>query len=244
MQSVCGLTLNADTTNATGLAADDRRVTLGPGVTVRMPRMAVGTFGIRHTPSLAAYGGGSTVCIISDVAHWYTGIETHAGTVNAIMNHKNRPNLEYAAGRAKDGSTSGSFSQWSRAFFQRLVNESTSWQQEYTKKTDAPHTKLWVFLRLAGEDHLYLCFGRYHANKLLRPDLLQMVPVEMPFAGTLAMDHLATVSERFRQALASDAEPSSTAHDDDDDSDDEESQPLVNRLHQLRQNRRVRQRRA
>lgn len=199
MQATLALALQ--TSPATGEALAGNRCVLGPGVAVRLPRLAVGTFGIRHTPCNASFGGGSTVLILSDVAQWYTGIDSHAGTVSAILAGKARPPLLYSAARDKDGGApSSQYAKWSRKLFRELVADASNWQQHYTSRGDAMHTKIWCFLRQSSVDHGYLCLGRYRAHSF-ENDTLTLEPVELAArAAPPALDLLADAAVRLQAA--------------------------------------------
>jgi hypothetical protein len=229
MQSTLALSL--ESAPATGQALTGGRCVLGPGVAVCLPRLAVGTFGIRHTPNSAAYGGGSTVLIISDLAQWYSGVDSHAGTVSAIMAGRNRPPLLYSAARGKDGSSSSEYAKWSRRFFGDLNHDASTWQQNYSSRGDAVHSKIWCFLRQSNADHGYLCLGRYMARSFDN-ETLTLDPINLAVrASPPALNMLADAAARLQAVVAHGNQPAAGASADDDD------ETLAQRQRRVRQRR-------
>jgi|TARA_E500000178_G_scaffold297244_1_gene303864 hypothetical protein len=175
--------------------SNGKKITLKPGCLIKMRGWPCGTFGVRHTPMIAGVGG-STVCIISERAEWYRGLDSHIGTMRAIMNSTSRPSISYSIAVGKDGSTTSAFSKWTRRHFQYLVDDARTWRDNYTYREDATFTKVHVFWRTDSSSS-FIYFGRYYAEKFEQTMLtLQPVATALPVQDN--MDILSNAVERLQ----------------------------------------------
>ena len=218
-------------------------VILAPGSEVYMRGAPPGTFGIRHAPPSAAYGGGATVLIISDEASWYSGIDTHLGTVEAILNKRSRPSITYSSARSKDGRLDSAYSKWSRRFFEHLYQDCRTWSDNYSSPLDAEHSKIYMFLR-QPERRSYICLGRYMARHF-DGHVLTLDPIQTAYPRTPApaMDLLASTAQRLTVLMSPINVPERRTVDpetDDDDVEDEQDEDDEPILQSMRRN--VRQR--
>jgi hypothetical protein len=235
MQTSLGLSLQERP--AVGRTKDNTRVPLTPGSEVYMRGVPPGTFGIRHAPSSAAYGGGATVLIISDEAKWYSDIDSHLGTVEAILHRRSRPRITYSSARSVEGRLDTAYSVWSRGLFERLYQDSLTWSRNYSSQLDAEFSKVYIFLR-QPKWRSYICLGRYSAHHF-DGHVLTLCPIDVAHQGattTPAMDLLASTAERLSAVIT----PSTRARQHplvdpethtDEDGDDE---PILERFMQQR----------
>lgn len=160
MANSFGLFLDA-AAGADATYAGGQRGPLAAGSMIEMKGMIPGSFGIRYSKPIVGTGGGSTVCIISELNDAYVGVDTHVDTMCAIVTNSNRPELSYAAGKGEK--TTSAYMKWSQGHFEDLCRQAKTWRRDYSKESDSPHSKIWMFLRLR-DNVQFLCLGRYRAK--------------------------------------------------------------------------------
>lgn len=144
---------------AKALSSSGEEMELKPGEVVWMKGCPVGTFGVRHVTPLAGCGG-ETICIISDREEMYKGIDSHLGTMRSLLRGQALPKILYSTAISKDGSL---YSTWTRKHFETLIEDSRAWQENYSQRSTALFTKVYVFYRVEASDK-FIFFGRYSAT--------------------------------------------------------------------------------
>ena len=182
------LGLYLEQTPAMATTREGNRCALTPGLQVYM-NIPLGTFGVRHTPRVAGCGG-STVCIVSERAEKYVGIDEHIGTMRAILRDRDRPDISYSAAR---GSLESAYISWTSRHFEHLAQDAASWRANYSRESDADFYKIHLFWR-NGTSREFVYFGQY---KMMSFDnrVAKLSPVQATSASNL--DLLADAVERL-----------------------------------------------